>query len=70
MLLYLFGFVWICKSANHIIFLDYLTTMKSVVPENFDFQCSKNFLRIRFFAIGLKIGPDLHKHIPYGTKIA
>ena len=37
--------------------------MKIVVPKNFDFQYSKNFLRIRFFAIGLKIATDLHKHI-------
>ena len=51
------------KSANHIIFLDYLTGMKIVVPENFDFQYSKNFLRIRFFGIGLKINSDLHKYI-------
>ena len=46
-----------------IIFLDYLTDMKIVVLENFDFQYSKNFLRDRFFRIGLKIGRDLHKHI-------
>ena len=26
------------KSANHIIFLGYLTGMKIAVPENFDFQ--------------------------------
>ena len=51
------------KSANHIIWLDYLTGMKIVTPENFDFQYSKNFQRIRFFGIGLKIGTDLHKHI-------
>ena len=51
------------KSANLIIFFDYLTGMKIVVPENFDFQYSKNFLRIRFFGIGLKIGTVLHKHI-------
>ena len=37
------------KSANHIIFLDYLTGIKIVVPENCDFQYSKNFLRISFF---------------------
>ena len=37
--------------------------MKIVVPENFDSQYSKNFLRIRFFAILLKIGthPDYLK---------
>ena len=51
------------KSSNHIIFLDYLTGMKIVVPENFDFQYSKNFLHIRFLGIGLRIGTDLHKHI-------
>ena len=34
-----------------------------VFPENFDFQYSKNFLRISFFGIGLKIGTDLYKHI-------
>ena len=44
------------QSANHIIFLDYVSSMEIVVPENFDFQYSKNFLRIRFFRIGLKIG--------------
>ena len=44
-------------------FLDYLTGMKYVVPENFDFQYSKTFLRIRFFEIGLKNGTDFHKHI-------
>ena len=49
--------------ANHIIFLDYLTGMKIVVPKNFDFQYSKNFPRIRFSEIVLKIGTDLHKHI-------
>ena len=37
--------------------------MKIVVPENFDFQYSKNFLRIRFFGIELNIGKDLYKHI-------
>ena len=37
--------------------------MKIVVPENCDFQYSKNFLRIRFFEIGLKIRTDLHKYI-------
>ena len=42
------------KSANHLIFLDCLTAMKIVVLENFDFQYSKNFLRIRFFGIELK----------------
>ena len=26
------------KSVNHFIFCDYLTAMKIVVPENFDFQ--------------------------------
>ena len=51
------------ESENHIISLDSLTGMKSVVPENFDFQYSKNLLRIWFFWIGLKIGRDLHKHI-------
>ena len=51
------------KSANYIIFFDYLTDMKIVVPENFDFQYSKNFLSNRFFGIGLKISTDLHKHI-------
>ena len=50
------------KRANHIIFLNYLTGMKIVVPDNFDFQYSKNFQRIRFSGIGLKIGTDLHKH--------
>ena len=55
--------------------------MKTVIPENFDFQYSKNFLRIRFFEIVLKIGTNLHKHIvlklayqisefPQATKIA
>ena len=48
------------KSARHIIFLHYLTGMK-IVSENFEFQYSKNFLRIRFFEIGLKISTDLHK---------
>ena len=68
------------KSANHIIFHDYLTGMKIIVPENFDFQYFKNFLCIRFFVIGLKIGTDPYKHIisklayrisefPYGTKM-
>ena len=52
-----------CTSANRIIFLDYLTAMKIVVTENFDFQYSKNFLRITFFGIGPKIGTDLLKHI-------
>ena len=43
------------------IFLDYLTGMKIVVPDNFDFQYSKNFLRIKFLEIGLKIGlPDFN----------
>ena len=51
------------KNTNYIIFLDYLTGMKIFVLKNFDFQYSKNFLRIRFFGIGLKIGTDLHKHI-------
>ena len=51
------------KRVNHIIFLDHLTGVKIVVPENFDFQYAKNFLRIRFFGIGLKIGTDLQKHI-------
>ena len=51
------------KSVNHIISLDYLTSMEIVIPENFDFQYSKNFLRIRFFWIRLKIGTDLYKHI-------
>ena len=37
--------------------------MKIVIPENFDFQYLKNFLRIKFFRIGLKICTDLHKHI-------
>ena len=37
------------KSANYIIFLDYSTGRKIVVPENFDFQYSKNFLCIKFF---------------------
>ena len=37
--------------------------MKIVVPENFDFQYLKNFLRIRFFEIGLKIDTDLYEHI-------
>ena len=61
--------------------LNYLTGRKIVVPENFDFQYSKNFLRIRFFGIGLKVGTDLHKYIilksayqifefSYGTTIA
>ena len=35
-------------SADHIISLDYLTGMKVVVLENFDFQYSKNFLRTDF----------------------
>ena len=51
------------KSAKYIIFLDYLTGMKIAVPENFDFQYSKNSLSIRFFRIRLKISTDLHKHI-------
>ena len=51
------------KSASRKIFLDYLTDMKIFVPENFDFRYSNNFLRIRFFGIGLKIGTNLHKHI-------
>ena len=34
--------------------------MKIVIPENFDFQYSKNLLHIQFFGIGLKIGTDLH----------
>ena len=50
-------------SANHIIFLSYLTDIKIVVPENFDFQYSKYFPRIRFFGITLKIDADLRKHI-------
>ena len=69
------------KSANHIIFLDYLTGMKIIIPENFDFQYLKNVPRIRCFGIDVKIRPDLHKHIiqklayrifefPYGTKMA
>ena len=37
--------------------------MKIAVPENFDFQYWKNFLRIRFFEIGLKIGAELHEPI-------
>ena len=37
--------------------------MKIVVPENFDFHYSKNFLRIRVFRIELKIGTDLCEHI-------
>ena len=37
--------------------------MKIVVPENFEYQQSKNFLCIGFFRIGLKIGTDLLKHI-------
>ena len=37
--------------------------MKIVSPESFDFHYSKNFLPIRFFGIGLKIGIELHKHI-------
>ena len=45
------------------IFLDYLTDMKIVVTENFNFLYSNNFLRIRFLGIGLKIGTDLHKYI-------
>ena len=40
-----------------------MTGMKIVVSENFDFQYSENFLRIRFIEIGLKIGTDIHKHI-------
>ena len=36
--------------------------MKIVVPKNFDFQYSKNFQRIRFFGIELKIGTERHKH--------
>ena len=51
------------QSANHIIFLDDLIGMKIGILENFDLQYSKNFLCIRFFGIGLKIGTDLHKHI-------
>ena len=37
--------------------------MKIVIPENFYFQYSKNFLRNRFFMIGLKNGADLHEYI-------
>ena len=37
--------------------------MKIVVPENFGFLYSKNFLRTSFIGIGLKIGRDLQKHI-------
>ena len=51
------------KSVNCIIFLDYLTGIKIVIPEKFDFQYSENFLPIRFFGIGLKIGTDIQKHI-------
>ena len=51
------------KSVNYIIFFDFSTGRKIVVPENFDFQYSRNFLRIRFFGIGLKIGTDLYKYI-------
>ena len=50
-----------CKPHNFPWLLD--QQKKIVVPENFDFQYSKNFLRIRFFGIGLKIGTYLHKHI-------
>ena len=39
------------KSADHIIFRNYLTGMKIVVRQNFDFQYSQNFLYIRFFGI-------------------
>ena len=37
--------------------------MEIVVPENFDMQYSKNFLRVRFFGIRLKIGTNFHKYI-------
>ena len=37
--------------------------MEILFPENFNFQYSKNFVRIKFFRIGLKIGTDLHKNI-------
>ena len=39
-------------SANHTTFIDYLTGMKIVVPENFDFQYSTTFRRIRFLGLG------------------
>ena len=51
------------ESVNYIIFLDYWTGRKIVVPENFDFRYSKNFLGIRFFEIGLRIGTNLHENI-------
>ena len=35
--------------------------MKIVILEIFSIQ--KNFLRIRFFEVRLKIGADSHKHI-------
>ena len=50
------------KGGNHIIFLDYLTGMKIVVPEIFYFQYLKKYLRIRFFGIGLKIGIDTNRN--------
>ena len=37
--------------------------MKIVVPKNFDFKYSKNFLRIIFFGIRIKIGTALYKHV-------
>ena len=43
-------FKWDQEQFNIIVdFRGYLTSMKIVIPENFDFQYSKNFLRMRFF---------------------
>ena len=61
--LHLYIILKVSKSTNHIIFLDCLTGMKIVAAKNFDFQYSKNFLRIRFFGIWLKISIDLPRHI-------
>ena len=52
------------KNANYIIYFDYLTSRKIVVPiETLFFNIQKNFLHIWFFGIGLKIRKDLHKRI-------
>ena len=40
------------KNVNYIIFFDFLTGMKIVVPENFNFQYPNNFLSIIFFGWG------------------
>ena len=40
------------KNANHIIFLDFLTGMKTVVPENFDFNNQKISYTLDFLRLG------------------